>query len=220
MPELAAEPDAEMLGAEARRMIEIHDGQWDSLHAFATLHWKEGALSVGTWVAIDPGCDPAGYPAIMRNASFEAIQRDQENPPYAYALQIEAHVSEVPAKATAAEMASLAADLKAEKLHLRADARECVQAWVADIHGRLWFARKFRDGGEIEERHSPALAPQRDLMVAALVSVARVTPQRDLMVAALVSVARVTGLTAWGLEPTAAEQAAFDTVLDQARADR
>jgi hypothetical protein len=198
MPEPTTKPDDALLAGQARRMIEMHNGEWDSLHAFATLHWDGTAFSIGTWAAIDTGYSLSAYPAIMRKMSSEAIGRDRESPPYAYALQIEAHVSGLPAEAPAEDLAAMAADLNAGKLHLRPGARECVQAWVADIHGRLWFARKFRDAGAIEEEHWPATAPQRDLLTASLVATGRMT-----------------GLAAWGLEPTPEEQAAYDAVRDR-----
>src|ERR1700691_2370693 len=105
MPELATEPDAEHLAAEARKMIEFHDGNWDSLHAFATLHWDGEKFTVGTWCAIDTGFAPGDYMGIMQKAAFEELREKPENPPYAYALQIEAHVSSLPKSATAKERA-------------------------------------------------------------------------------------------------------------------
>jgi hypothetical protein len=83
---------------------------------------------------------------------------------------------------------------RAEKLHLRADARECAEAWVADIHGRLWSARRFRDGEGVEERHTPADSPN---------------PGPAVFTAPLLTVARATGLLAWGLEATAEEERIF-----------
>lgn len=196
MPELT-EPDAAAMAAEARRMIEMHGGDWDSLHAFATLHWNGEKFSVGTWCAIDTGFAPGDYGKIMEKAAFERIQQEPENPPYAYALQIEAHVSTLPPGSTAGERARVSADLRAEKLHLRPDARECAEAWVADIHGRLWSARRFRGADGIEEHYLPAHA--------------QVPAPRE-FTGPLVRVARVTGILAWGLEPAPLEQMAYDAV--------
>ena len=179
------------MAAEARRMIEIHDGQWDSLHAFATLHWDGGKFSVGTWCAIDTSYPPGDYLKIMQGAALERLREEPGNPPYAYALQIEAHVSTLPPAASAEDRAAMTADLRAEKLHLRPDARECAEAWVADIHGNLWSARRFRDGDGIEEHHTPASEPD---------------PGPKIFTARLITVARTTGLLAWGLEPTPEEQ--------------
>lgn len=200
--ELATEPDAAQLAAEARRMIEMHDGKWDSLHAFATLHWDGEKFSVGTWCAIDTGFAAGDYFGIMQKAAFERMREEPEDPPYAFALQIEAHVTELPKGATAEEQAAMAADLRAEKLHLRPDARECAEAWVADIHGRLWSARRFRDGdGGIEESHTPAGSPP---------------PGPAIFTTRLLTVARATGLLAWGLEPSPEERQLFDAATKAA----
>jgi hypothetical protein len=198
MPELAAEPGAGAMAAEARRMIEMHGGDWDSLHAFATLHWDGGKLAVGAWCSIDTSFDARDYAGIMQRVSFERLRGEPENPPYAYALQIEAHVSVLPETATPEEQAAMAADLRAEKLHLRPDARECAEAWVADIHGNLWSARKFRGAEGIEERFTPA---------------ADQAPGPAAFTGPLLAVARVTGIIAWGLEPTAEEERAFGAIL-------
>ncbi len=206
MPELGNEPDVSAMAAEARRMIEVHGGDWDSLHAFATLHWDGEKFSIGTWCAIDTSYAPADYAAIMQKMSFERLQEEPENPPYAYALQIEAHVLTLPPGATTEELAAVAADLKAEKLHHRADARECAEAWVADVHGNLWSARRFRDGdGGIEERFTPA---------------SEQAPGPAVFTAPLVSAARATGLTAWGLQPTLEEQQMYDRVRAAQEAGR
>jgi hypothetical protein len=197
MPNLAAEPGSGALAAEARRMIEMHNGDWDSLHAFATLHWDGAKFTVGTWCAIDTSFAPGDYAAIMEKAAFERLREEPENPPYAYALQVEAHVSTLPPGASAQERAQMSADLRAEKLHLRPGARECAEAWVADIHGRLWSARRFRGADGIEERHVPAHAP---------------APGPAVFTGPLISVARTTGTLAWGLEPTPAEQQVHDAL--------
>jgi hypothetical protein len=194
MPELTPEPDASALAAEARRMIEMHGGDWDSLHAFATLHWDGAKFSVGTWCAIDTGYAPGDYAAIMQRMSFERLREEPDNPPYAYALQIEAHVSTLPPGSTPQERAQVSADLRAEKLHLRPDARECAEAWVADIHGNLWSARRFRDAEGIEEQFTPAAAQ---------------LPGPAAFTRPLAAAARVTGILAWGLGPTAEEEQAF-----------
>jgi hypothetical protein len=196
MTSLPAEPGAAAMAAEARRMIEMHGGDWDSLHAFATLHWNGEKFSVGTWCAIDTSFAPGDYGKIMEKAAFERIQQEPENPPYAYALQIEAHVSVLPETAAPAELAALAADARARKLDKRPDARECAAAWVADVHGRLWQARRFRDADGIEERRFPAHA---------------VVDPRE-FTGPLARVARVTGILAWGLEPAPLEQMAYDAV--------
>lgn len=203
MPELATEPDAALLAAEARRMIEMHDGNWDSLHAFATLHWDGEKFTVGTWCAIDTGFAAADYFGIMQKASFETLRKEPGNPPYAYALQIEAHVSSLPKAATPAEQAALAASLRAGKLHQRPDARECAEAWVADIRGRLWSARRFRDGDAIEEHHTPASGP---------------LPGPAVFTAPLLTVARATGLLAWGLDATPEEEQIFSKAAGKGNA--
>ena len=199
---MTAEPDADQLAAEARKMIEFHDGNWDSLHAFATLHWDGEKFAVGTWCAIDTGFAASDYFALMQKAAFGRLREEPEDPPYAYALQIEAHVSTLPPAATAEEHAAMTADLRAEKLHLRPDARECAEAWVADIHGNLWSARRFRDGdGGIEEHHTLAGSPP---------------PGPAIFTTRLLTVARATGLLAWGLEATPEERQIFDAAVNRA----
>jgi len=194
MPELT-DPGPAAMAAEARRMIEMHGGDWDSLHAFATLHWNGEKFTVGTWCAIDTSYAPGDYAMIMQKVSLERLQEEPVNPPYAYALQIEAYVSTLPPSATAEERAAIAADLRAERLDQRPDARECAEAWVADIHGRLWSARRFRDAEGIEEHFTPAPVPD--------------SAGPAVFTRPLISVARVTGILAWGLEPTAEEDRIF-----------
>jgi hypothetical protein len=99
----------------------------------------------------------------------------------------------------------MSADLRAEKLHLRPDAREVAEAWVADVHGRLWWARRFRDADGIEEHFAPAHEP---------------VPGPAVFTTPLVSVARATGIMAWGLEPTAEEQQLFDSATGKPEAGR
>ena len=192
---MTTEPEAALLAAEARKMIEFHDGKWDSLHAFATLHWDGEKFSVGTWCAIDTGFAAKDYMGIMQKAAFEELRRKPEDPPYAYALQIEAHVSSLPKGASAGQQAAMTADMRAERLHLRPDARECAEAWVADVHGRLWSARRWRDDGDgIEERYTPAGVP---------------SPGPAVFTDPLLTVARATGLLAWGLQATPEEERVF-----------
>ena len=193
MPELATEPSADAMAAEARRMIEFHGGDWDSLHAFATLHWDGAKFTIGTWVSIDTAYAPGDYALIMQKMAFGRLREEPGNPPYAYGLQIEAYVSTLPPTASAEEM------------HLRPDARECAEAWVADVHGRLWHARRFRDADGIEEHFAPAEAE---------------APGPAVFTAPLLSVARATGILAWGLEPTPAEERAFGAVLQKLEAGR
>lgn len=200
MPRPATEPDPELLSADARRLIDMHGGDWDSLHAFEALHWDGARFRVSIHAAIDTGFADSAYPGLMQEMSLKVIQASPENPPYAYALQIEGHMSELAPGATAEEKAQMEADLKAERLHLRPGAREFAQAWVADIHGRLWAARTFRDTpGTVTEWAIPAGTRLR-------------TP----FAAGLVACARMTGLCEWGLDPTPEEDRLLQAIRQAA----
>lgn len=201
--DMANEPDTGLLAAEARRMIEMHNGEWDSLHAFATLHWDGEKLTVGTWCAIDTGFAAQDYSGVMQRAAFSRLREEPEDPPYAYALQIEAHVSSLPKAAGPTERAAMAASVRARKLHQRPDAREAAEAWVADIHGRLWSARRFRGSDAIEERYTPASGQD---------------PGPAVFTAPLLTVARMTGLLAWGLEATPEEEQIFSAITGKGNA--
>ena len=68
------------MAAETRRAVEMHD-EWDSLHCFLTLHWDGEKLTCGTYAAIDPGIEPAGYPALMAKLAREAHEGHPDEPP-------------------------------------------------------------------------------------------------------------------------------------------
>lgn len=169
-------PPREVLAAEARRLIEMHDDDWDSLHAFVTLHWDGQQVSPGTWMAIDPAIHPTRYPLLMLQAAHEQLGKDGADPPYAYALQIESFGAMQPGPdAPAAERARFEADRKGRTIHLRPDAVESAVAWVADIHGRLWCAAKIRGRDGISETfYAPGRAPGGQL-INGLLAVARAT---------------------------------------------
>ena len=63
-------PPREVMAAETRRAVEMHD-EWDSLHCFLTLHWDGEKLTCGTYAAIDPGIEPADYPALMAKLALD-----------------------------------------------------------------------------------------------------------------------------------------------------
>ncbi len=174
------------MAAETRRAVEMHD-EWDSLHCFLTLHWDGEKLTCGTYAAIDPGIEPADYPALMAKLAREAHEGHPDKPPaFAYLLQIEAFGVKAPgADATAEERRQFDADRRGRTFHARDDAVEVCQAWCADIYGRLWSATKARgdDEGISEKFYPPGKAPGGQ------------------MISGLRAVAATTGVVAHGLLP-------------------
>ena len=140
----------------------------------------------------------------MAGLAAEEHQRDPGDPAYAYLLQIEAFgVAEPGPEASAADLARYHAARRGRTFHQLPEAVEVCTAWVADIHGRLWSARKFRDGDAIEERHTPASAP---------------APGPAVFTGPLLTVARATGILAWGLDPTPEEEQVFSAAARKGKA--
>lgn len=176
-------PPREVFAAAARKVIEDHD-EWDSLHCFITLHWDGEKLRAGAFVAIDPGIDPAEYPALMVKAAAEQQQKHPEAPAYAYLLQIEAFgVTEPGPDAGEAEREQYDRDRIGRTFHKRPDAEESVIVWCADVHGRVWAAAERRsEPGVIHEHfYAPGKTPGGQ------------------MVRGLLAVAYATGVKAYGL---------------------
>lgn len=177
----------EVLAAEARKLIDFHDGDWDSPHHIVTLHPDGGGgLRPGTWVTVMPDVGPSSYPSLIARAAAETQDRDPGNPAYAYAFQGEFFGLDEPgpqAPATERERFRLARVNRT--FHEQPGAVELAIAWVADIHGRSWACTKTRKGGGITERF---YGPGSGRTGGGIVD-------------ALIAAARTTGLAAWGVMP-------------------
>lgn len=125
----------------AREVIEAHC-EWDSPHALASVYRDgTGGARYGTVTIIDPALHPDLYPALIAARASE--DAGKQGPPYAFLLQAEMFgTTGPPADAPAADRALFEADRIARTFHLRKDAVEIAQAWVADVHGRLWSAAR------------------------------------------------------------------------------
>jgi hypothetical protein len=131
-------PPREAFADYARQLVEGRT-DWDGLHEFHSIVWDDGCLTPRTIGMIDPGIDPGMYPKLMQELAYEAIEKDVR--PDAYALLIEAHAVE-----SVGRDAQLEADFAARRVYQRPDAIEVADALVADVRGRVWFARIRRDG--------------------------------------------------------------------------
>ena len=163
----------DVLAALAREVIEAHD-KWDSPHALASVYRDgKGGARYGTVTIIDPALHPDLYPSLIGKRAAEDAER--QGPPYAFLLQIEAFGTAGPAEdAAPADKALFQADRIARTFHLRKDAVEVVQVWVADVHGRLWSATKARGReDEIEERFYRPGSELGGQMIEALLAAAR-----------------------------------------------
>lgn len=194
MPDIKSLPRPAVFAAEARRTAEAH-AVWDSLDTFITLHWDGERFAGGIYAAIDTGFTEEQYPQVMIRIARKEMEKNPERPPCGYLLQNEAYVAEVPAGATAEEHAAFDKAVRNRELHRHPGARECVQVFVADVHGNLWGARKYRDNGEVTGWRRP---PQERTS--------------SLLEAGLIACARATGLMSWGLAPAPAERQALDQV--------
>jgi hypothetical protein len=179
-------PSREIMAAKTRELIERHD-EWDSLHAFATLHWDDGQLRFGTVAMIDPGISPDQYPELMRKIAAGQFGKHPDDPPYAYLLQIEAFGCVDPGPdASEEERRQFDVDRLGRTFHQRADAREIATAYCADIHGRVWSATKAR--GEEDRIEEHFYGPGKSL--------------GGQFIRALLAVAMTTGMAAHGLRPS------------------
>jgi hypothetical protein len=148
-------PPREAFAETARKIIEAHD-EWDSLHAFITLHWDGENLTPGTCAAIDPAIDPAEYADLMAGMARKELDENPQDPAYGYLLQIEAFGVTMPGKdASAEERLRFDADRLGRTFHQRPDATEMAIAYCADIHGRLWTATRRRGIAGTEEQFHP-----------------------------------------------------------------
>jgi hypothetical protein len=173
----------------ARYIIDGHD-EWDSMHQFLVLGWDGEELTVRTVAMIDPAIDPPEYPKLMFRMAAEDYQNHKYEAAYAFALQIEGHGVEMPAKdASEEEKAAFESDRLGRNFHSRPDAKEAVFVWLIDIHGRMWSVTKYR--GREDEIEELFLPPGSN----------KVGGQ---MVRALQAIASATGTMGYGLRPEAA----------------
>jgi hypothetical protein len=149
-------PPRSAFAGYARQVLEDHD-EWDSPHAFMTLHWDGEKLTCGAYVCIMPDVHPDRYPAMMLETARESLRQNPGSPPYGYLLQCEAFAAAEPGPdATDGERRLWEADRVGRTLHERPDAVESAVVYCADIHGRLWTAVKPRkDPGAISESFYP-----------------------------------------------------------------
>jgi hypothetical protein len=161
-----------VLAALAREVIEAHR-EWDAPHALASVYRDgNGGARYGTVTIIDPALQPALYPALI--SARAAGDAAKGGPPYAFLLQAEMFGTFEPsADAPPADRALYEADRKARTFHLRKDAVEIAQAWVADVHGRLWSATKVRGKDGIQESfYRPGSGIPGGQMITALLAAA------------------------------------------------
>jgi len=130
---------------------------------------------------------PDRYPALMAGIAREQLEKEPDDPAYAYLLQVESFGVTAPGPgASEEERRQFDADRRNHTFHQRADAIESAVAWCADIHGRLWAAAKKRGGETISECfYAPGKAP-RGRFISALLATA------------------TTGAAAYGLRPNVA----------------
>ena len=184
-------PDAEFAEFARAFITEFHD-DWDALHAFETLHWTDGSLSVGLHAAIDTSYEPRDYPKIMLAMASETIDRCETEKmlpaPCGYLLQIETYYVETPDDANEAFKAQLVQDHRDGSISTRPDTIEAAWAMVTDLRGNIWEAVKRRDTGEIREGFYPLHLPGGS---------------QGRMVRALRTIGLTTGHRCWGMpDPT------------------
>jgi hypothetical protein len=144
------------MAAVALELIEFHGGDWDSPANFVSVRWDgDKATLGGYWTAIALDVHPDRHPAVMRESLARELAAETRLP-YGLAYQQEAHTVRV---ATEKERALADSQLRARNLDKRPDAREACLAWVADAHGRVWLAEKYRDDGSVREAFWPPLKP-------------------------------------------------------------
>lgn len=144
------------MAAVALALIEFHGGDWDSPAHFMSVRWDgDKATLGGYWTAIALDVHPDRYPAVMRGALAEELAAEPRVP-YGLAFQMEGHAVSA---ATEKERAVAHSQRRAGNLHKRPDAREVCLAWVADAHGRVWLAEKYRDDGSVREQFWAPLKP-------------------------------------------------------------
>jgi hypothetical protein len=175
-------PPREAFAAAARHAVERH-AEWDSPHAFETLHWDGEKLTTMTYACIMPDVDPVKYPAYMTRLAREELDRHPDDPAYGYLLQVESFGMRVPGPGDTAAYRERYEDARRNRtFHLQPDAREVCTAWAADIHGRLWFAQKGRGDppGQVTEAFYRADAARRPggPAIGALLAVAEATGMR------------------------------------------
>jgi len=162
-----------VLAALAREVIDAHS-EWDAPHALASVYRDgKGGACYGTVTLIDPALHPGLYPAVISSRAAEDSAK--QGPPYAFLLQAEMFGTTEPgADASPADRALYEADRQARTFHLRKDAVEIAQAWVADVHGRLWSATKVRGQDGIQESfYRPGSGIPGGQMIDALLAAAR-----------------------------------------------
>jgi hypothetical protein len=154
-------PPRSVFAAAARQEVDRHD-EWDAPHCFQTLHLDGDLLVPRMYVCIMTDVDPTDYPALMAKAAAEQNEKDPADPAYAYLLQIESFgVAEPGPEAPAVDRAAFDDARRNRTFHLMPGAVEACVVWVADIHGRLWFAAKTRNNPEHvhEVFYRPGRAP-------------------------------------------------------------
>lgn len=182
------------LAAFTRDQVADHD-EWDSPHAFMTLHNIDGEIKVGMYAMITPDFPPDQYKRAITGMALDFLRRyDADDdvmatddgklpPPCAYLLQIEAHIAIIPPDASKADREQLDRDADNRQIHARPDAVEICNAVCADVHGRVYMATKRRDTGEVDEQFS---GPLNNTI-------------RGRFANALLAIAHATGMSHWGL---------------------
>jgi hypothetical protein len=185
-------PPRDVFAAAARLAIERHD-EWDSPHAFETLHWDGVKLTTMTYACIMPDVDPPDYPKLMARLAREELEKRPDDPAYGYLVQAEGFKVVTPAPGTreaeAFDWEQYHRDRLGRTFHKRPDAVETCTAWAADIHGRLWWAEKARG---VEGVREAFFGPDGT-------SSGQMRRMGGPWPEALLAVAYATGMTAWGL---------------------
>jgi hypothetical protein len=178
-------PPRQVMAAEARRIIELHD-EWDRPHAFEILHWDGARVRCSTHMMILADVPARYYPRLMMEAVRKWHDEHPDYPPYAYLVQIEAFgVADPRADAGEEERRVFEEARRDRTFHEHPDRHETVNAWCADIHGRLWAAMRVRGSDEIHESYyAPGRAPGGGLIRGVL------------------ACAAYTGAAAYGLQPS------------------
>ena len=167
----------EVLAAEARKLIEFHGEDWDSMHALISLHWDDAAITYGTWMAIDLAISPARFPALITGAARERLDKHADDPPpYAWAFLGEFFGMTEPRPGDTAEYRDRFDRARRDRtMHEQPDATESAIAWVADVHGRLWQAAMIRGRDGIHENFYAPGRARRGGITDALIQAACVT---------------------------------------------